>query len=120
MVTIGVGVHLFLRHRVDIDEASGESLKPKAFPAMVSASTSAASSGVVAILGGILLRCFLLDLCFPYGNISPILQRGDDDNISVVSFLRVLLWKSGAFFACGVGFEGVGSLEVWSENKLEA
>jgi hypothetical protein len=32
----------------------------KAFPAMVPASTSAASSGVVALLGGVVLGCFLL------------------------------------------------------------
>jgi hypothetical protein len=34
--------------------------RAKAFPAMVSTSTSAASSGVVALLGGGVLGCFLL------------------------------------------------------------
>jgi preprotein translocase subunit Sec63 len=34
--------------------------RAKAFPAMVSASTLAASSGVVALLRGVVLGCFLL------------------------------------------------------------
>jgi uncharacterized membrane protein len=34
--------------------------RAKAFPAMVPASTSVASSGVVALLGGVGLGCFLL------------------------------------------------------------
>jgi hypothetical protein len=34
--------------------------RAKAFPAMVSASTSAASSGVMALLGGVVLGCFPL------------------------------------------------------------
>jgi hypothetical protein len=41
----------------------------KAFPAMVSVSTTAASSGVVDLLGGVLLRCFLLGLCLPGENL---------------------------------------------------
>jgi hypothetical protein len=69
---------------------------------MVSVSTSPASSGIVALLGGVLLGCFLLGLCLLGGNISPVLRRSDDSGIGVVSFLRVLLWKSWAYFACGV------------------
>jgi hypothetical protein len=83
----------------------------KAFQAMVSASTSAASSIVVALLEGVLLGCFLLGLYLPGGNISLVLRRSDDDDIGAVSFLRALLWKSWACFACGVLASRV--LEDW-------
>jgi uncharacterized membrane protein len=43
----------------DIGSASTKR-RAKAFPAVVSASTSAASSGVAALLGGVVLGCFLL------------------------------------------------------------
>jgi hypothetical protein len=43
--------------------------------------------------------CF--GLCLPGGNISSIIRRSDDGGIDAVSFLRVTLWKSWAFVACG-------------------
>jgi hypothetical protein len=97
MVAVGVVVHLFLCLRVDIGEASGESLPGR---------------GVDVNIGGVfgrrcppwrrLLRCFLLGLCLPGGNTSPVLRRSDDGGIGVVSFLRALLWKSRAYLACGL------------------
>jgi hypothetical protein len=41
-----------------------------------------------------LLECFLLGLCLPGENLSPVLRRGDDDGIDIVSLLGASLWNS--------------------------
>jgi hypothetical protein len=69
---------------------------------MVPASTSAASSGVVALLRGDVLGCFLLWFVSSGWKHFFVLRRSDDGIIDAVSFLRVSLWKSWAFVACGV------------------
>jgi hypothetical protein len=66
----------------------------KAFPVMVSVSTTTSSSGVVVLLGGVLLGCFLLGLCLPGENLSPVLRRSDNGGGHAVSFLGASLWKS--------------------------
>jgi hypothetical protein len=96
MVAVGDVVHLFTCLRVDIGEASGESLPGR---------------GAGVNIGGVfgrrcppwrrLLGCFLLGLCLPGGNTPSVLRRSDDDGIDDVSFLRALLWKSRAYLACG-------------------
>jgi hypothetical protein len=48
------------------------------------------------------LGCFLLGLCLPGGNTSPVLRRSDGGGIGAVSFSRALLWKSRAYLACGL------------------
>jgi hypothetical protein len=68
--------------------------RAKAFLALVSVSTTAASSYVVVLLGGALLECFLLGLCLLDENLSPVLRRSDDSGIDVVFFLEASLWKS--------------------------
>jgi hypothetical protein len=78
---------------------------------MVSVSTSVASSGVIALLGGIFLRCFLLGLCLPGGNIFPVLRRSNDGGIGAVYFLRALLLKSWVCLASGV--LAAWALEDW-------
>src|SRR6187551_3015176 len=79
MVAAGVVVHLFPsssgRH---CGEASGESL-----PGLVSVSTTAASSDVVVLLGGVLLGCFLLGLWLLGENLSPVLRRSNDGGTPV-------------------------------------
>jgi hypothetical protein len=54
---------------------------------MVSVPTTMASSGVVILLGDVLLGCFLLGLCLLGENLSPVLRRSDDSGFDVVSFL---------------------------------
>jgi hypothetical protein len=72
-------------------------LQAKAFPTMVSVSTTIASSGVVALLGGVLLGCFLLGLCLPGENLSPVLRRSNDGRRfgSHVIASLVVVWLDG-------------------------
>jgi hypothetical protein len=65
--------------------------RAKAFLTSVSVSTTAASSGVVVLLGGVLLGCFLLGLCLPGENHAPDLRRSDSGSFDIVSFLGASL-----------------------------
>jgi hypothetical protein len=96
MVAVGDVVHLFLCLWVDIGEASGESLPGRGAGVNISGVFGRRCPPWRNLLG-----CFLLGLCLPGGNTSPILRRSDDDGFSAVSFLMASLWKSRAYLACG-------------------
>jgi hypothetical protein len=88
----------------------------KALPTWLSVSTTAASSGVVVLLGGVLLRCFLFGLCLPGENLSPVLRRSGDGGFGVISFLGASLWKTNDLLRLRFGFTGVGSCVAWLGN----
>jgi hypothetical protein len=116
MVAVGVVVHLFLRHWVDIVEASGESLP---------------DYGVDVNIGGVFgRRCppwrrFIGML--PAWSLSSRWKHFSSSSEERRRRLRcrfllegVALEVMGLICLWCFGFAGVGRLEDWSENKLEA
>jgi hypothetical protein len=60
-----------------------------------------------------LLGCFMLGLCLPGENLSPVLRRSDDGGCSVISFLGASLWKTCDLLRLRFGLTGVGSCVAW-------
>jgi hypothetical protein len=50
----------------------------------------------------VLLGCFLLGLCLPGENLSPVLRRSDDGGCGVISFLGRRFGKLVTCFAGGL------------------
>jgi hypothetical protein len=89
---------------------------------MVSVSTTATSSGVVVLLGSILLGCFLLGLCLPSDR-KPFAGSSEERRRRCRHrFLLggVTLEVKDLLHFWWFGLLGVGRFEAWLENKLEA